>query len=81
MKNAPEHPGEFDMVLQNAEGTKKQIYFENPQIIQNNPILDELEALATAIEENTTPPVPLEQGARALDVALKIIEAFATQKG
>jgi predicted dehydrogenase len=76
MKDAPEHPGEFDMVLQNAEGVKKQIYFENPDIIKNNPILDELEALATAIEEDTPTPVPLEQGARALDVALKVIAAF-----
>ncbi|MGA9239544.1 Gfo/Idh/MocA family protein, partial [Robiginitalea sp.] len=81
MKNAPEHPGEFDMVLQNAEGTKKQIYFENPEIVQNNPILDELEALAVAIEENSTPPVPLEQGARALDVALRVIDAFTAQAG
>jgi hypothetical protein len=76
MKDAPERPGEFDMVLQNAEGVKKQIYFENPSIETNNPILDELEALAQAIESNQTPPVPLEQGARALDVALRIIEAF-----
>ena len=76
MKDAPERPGEFDMVLQNAEGVKKQIYFENPSIETNNPILDELEALAHAIESNQTPPVPLEQGARALDVALRIIEAF-----
>lgn len=76
MKNAPEQPGEFDMVLQNAEGTKKQIYFENPEIVANNPILDELEALASAIEKNSTPPVSLEQGARALDVALRVIQAF-----
>jgi hypothetical protein len=81
MNIAPEHPGEFDMVLQNAEGTKKQIYFENPEIVQNNPILDELEALAVAIEENSTPPVPLEQGAQALDVALRVIDAFTAQRG
>ena len=29
MKNAPKNPGDFDMILQNAEGQKKQIYFEN----------------------------------------------------
>jgi hypothetical protein len=27
MKDAPETPGDFDMILQNAEGIKKQIYF------------------------------------------------------
>ena len=42
MKDAPESPGAFDMVLQNAEGEKKQIYFENPEIENNNAILDEL---------------------------------------
>ena len=31
MKDAPEHPGDFDMVLQNAEGQSKQIYFKNPE--------------------------------------------------
>lgn len=76
MKDAPEQPGEYDMVLQNAEGIKKQIYFENPTIEKNNPILEELEEFAQAIETDQMPPVPLEQGARALDVALRIIEAF-----
>jgi predicted dehydrogenase len=76
MKDAPATPGEFDMILQNAEGEQKQIYFENPEIIANNPILDELEQFADAIEKDLEPAVPLEAGARALDVALKIIEAF-----
>ena len=41
MKDAPEVPGDFDMILQNAEGVKKQIYFDNPQVDANNAILDE----------------------------------------
>ena len=57
MKDAPEIPGEFDMVLQNAEGVKKQIYFENPDITSNNAIKDELETFATAIVEDTSPIV------------------------
>lgn len=76
MKEAPATPGEFDMILQNAEGEKKQIYFENPEIRPNNAILDELEQFAHAIETGDTPVVPLEDGARALDVALRIIRAF-----
>jgi len=28
MKNAPKNPGDFDIILQNAEGQKKQIYFD-----------------------------------------------------
>lgn len=76
MKDAPETPGDFDMILQNAEGVKKQIYFENPIIEANNAILDELETFADAIENNTTPIVSLEQGTNALRVAMQVIEAF-----
>ncbi len=76
MKDAPEQPGDFDMVLQNAEGIKKQIYFENPSIEPNNAILDELETFADAINNNTTPIVTLKQGTEALKVALQIIESF-----
>jgi len=76
MKDAPKKPGDFDMVLQNAEGEKKQIYFENPDIEANNAILDELETFADAINNNTDPVVTLKQGTQALRVALQIIESF-----
>ena len=77
MKDAPEKPGDFDMILQNAEGEKKQIYFENPTIQMNNAIKDELEAFADAIHNDTTPVVTLEQGTQALKVALQVIASFA----
>ena len=64
------------MILQNAEGVKKQIYFDNPEVTENNAILDELETFADAIENNTTPIVTLEQGAEALRVAKLIINEF-----
>ncbi|MEO9513528.1 MAG: Gfo/Idh/MocA family oxidoreductase [Flavobacteriaceae bacterium] len=76
MKDAPQKPGDFDMILQNAEGTKKQIYFENPEIEANNAILDELETFAAAVNNNTEPVVTLKQGTQALYVALQIIESF-----
>ena len=76
MKDAPENPGDYDMILQNAEGIKKQIYFENPKIEANNAILDELETFADAINNNTTPIVTLEQGTEALKVAHMIINDF-----
>ncbi len=76
MKEAPEAPDDFDMILQNAEGLKKQIYFDNPKVESNNAILDELDSFAEAINQNTTPIVDLEQGAAALKVANKIIECF-----
>lgn len=76
MKDAPENPGDFDMILQNAEGVKKQIYFDNPEVGSNNAILDELETFADAIENKTRPIVNLEDGTKALNVALQVIAAF-----
>ena len=76
MKDVPETPDEFAMVLQNAEGVKKQIYFENPKIENNNAILDELETFADAIANNTTPVVSLSQGTEALRVAQMVIDSF-----
>jgi predicted dehydrogenase len=76
MKDAPEIPGDFDMILQNAEGVKKQIYFDNPEIASNNAILDELETFAHAINTNTRPVVTLHDGTEALRVATQIINCF-----
>lgn len=76
MKDAPASPGDFDMILQNAEGVKKQIYFDNPEVSDNNAILDELETFADAINNNTTPIVTLHDGTEALRVATMIIEQF-----
>lgn len=76
MKDAPEVPGDFDMILQNAEGLKKQIYFDNPQVNPNNAILEELNSFAQAIKNDTDPVVSLEQGTNALRVAKKIIQSF-----
>ncbi len=76
MKDVPENPDEFAMILQNAEGVKKQIYFENPDIENNNAILDELETFADAINNNSKPIVTLKHGTEALIVAQRIIDCF-----
>ena len=76
MKDAPAEPDEFAMILQNAEGVKKQIYYDNPSVSPNNAILDELETFADAITNNTTPIVTLEQGAKALKIAKEVIANF-----
>ncbi|MEE9349686.1 MAG: Gfo/Idh/MocA family oxidoreductase [Flavobacteriaceae bacterium] len=77
MKDVPETPDEFAMILQNAEGVKKQIYFENPIVENNNAILDELETFAEAINNDSTPIVTLKHGTDALRVAQQIIDCFA----
>ncbi len=76
MKDAPTEIDDFAMVLTNAEGIKKQIYFENPKIENNNAILDELESFYDAIKADRTPEVSLKQGTEALRVAMLIIENF-----
>lgn len=76
MKDAPKKTDDFAMILTNAEGVKKQIYFENPKIENNNAILDELESFYEAIKADRTPEVSLQQGTEALRVAMMIIENF-----
>ena len=80
MKDAPEEVSEYDMILQNAEGERKQIYFEYPEVQTTNAILEELETFAEAIEHNTTPIVTFLQGTKALrlakDIVTKIEENF-----
>lgn len=74
LKEAPEHPSDFDMIIENAEGEKSQIIFEYPNIQPNNAILDELNSFATAIAEDKNVEVSLEDGTEALKVALEIME-------
>ena len=78
MKDAPKELADFALILQNAEGKKKQIYFENPKIETSNAILEELESFADAIENQTTPIVSLENGTKALEVANMIIDSYSS---
>lgn len=75
MKEASENSSEFDMIIENAEGEKKQIIFEYPEIAQNNAILDELESFAEAIKNDKKVDVSLEDGTEALEIALKIMKS------
>ncbi len=79
MKEAPENPSDFDMIIENAEGEKNQILFEYPNIQPNNAILDELNSFATAIEENLPIEVSIEDGTEALKVALEIMRLINQQ--
>ena len=70
---SPDLQQDLALLLTNAEGKKKQIYFENPVIEKTNPIQEELEHLASCIEKKQTPIVSLSDGAKALEVAHQII--------
>lgn len=73
IKNAPKQTDDLSILLTNAEGDKKQIYFEIPKIDEINPIQEELEDLAKSINENKRPTVSLKDAAYALKVAHQII--------
>ena len=72
---ASEEQDPFAIVLDLGKGRKKkQIYFENPSIEENNAIKDELKSFADAINNNTEPIVTIEDGFHALEVAHTILE-------
>jgi len=73
MKDAPENPGEFDLLLPTAEGQLKQIYFESPSITLTNAIEEEHKNFAAAISKKQPPIVSFEDGRRALSIAQEII--------
>ena len=76
MQNAPESAEDFAMILENAEGVKKQIFFDNPEVKEANAILMELEHFADAINNNKEPIVSLQAGTSALEVAHQILNCF-----
>ena len=76
MQNAPESAEDFAMILENAEGVKKQIFFDNPEVKEGNAILMELEHFADAINNNKEPIVSLQAGTCALEVAHQILNCF-----
>ena len=75
----PESAEDLALVLSNAEGEKKQVLFENPQVNKTNPIQDELEHFASCIENKLSPRVSIYDGAKALEVAHQIIDCMEAQ--
>tara|TARA_B100001109_G_scaffold133121_1_gene108299 strand:- start:929 stop:1894 length:966 start_codon:yes stop_codon:yes gene_type:complete len=69
---------DLPLIIQNAEGEKKRIFFENPPIIESNAILEELESFADSINQNTPPLVSLEDGKSAIEIASKIISKITS---
>ena len=64
------------MILENAEGEKREVYFENPKVLKSNAILNELDSFAKSINNNQIPIVDLNDGYLALKIAQKIIDSF-----
>ncbi len=76
MKDLSDKESDNGIILENAEGIKKHIIIDKSAINNSNAILEELESLADSIEKDLTPRVSLDDGYRALKVALEIINAF-----
>jgi predicted dehydrogenase len=74
-----EDPLSVTIDLPDGKG-KKQIYFEKPDVENNNAIKDELSSFAKSILNNTTPAVTIHDGYNALDVAHRIIERLDITK-
>ncbi|MEP7171094.1 MAG: Gfo/Idh/MocA family oxidoreductase [Bacteroidota bacterium] len=55
---------------------QKIIYFENPQVEENNAIKSELESFAKSIMKNTEPIVSASDGLNALKVAHKVLDSL-----
>jgi predicted dehydrogenase len=66
-------PVGFMLDLGPGKGTK-QILFDKPEIKPTNAIKTELESFYSAIINNTTPPVTINDGYNALELAHRIIE-------
>jgi predicted dehydrogenase len=81
LKNITGEPDSLAVTIDLGNKGSKQIYFENPSILPTNAIKMELEAFADSIISNTTPPVSIDDGYKALDVAYKIIEKMKVTAG
>jgi predicted dehydrogenase len=76
MKDIDHDPADpFAMVLDLGEGKgMKEIMIDKPAIQPNNAIIAELASFADAIRTNSTPPVTINDGYHALEVAYRILD-------
>ena len=73
IKDFDQSKSNLSMVIKTNSGKDKVIYFENPEILQENSILNELESFAESINNNTIPKVTLIDGFEAVSVANEIM--------
>jgi predicted dehydrogenase len=67
------NPFSMTIDLGNGKGSK-EIFIIHPPIVPNNAIQMELESFAFSIINNTTPPVTINDGYNALEVAYRIMD-------
>jgi predicted dehydrogenase len=74
MKEVEGEVDPFAVTIDLGEKGKKEIIFDKPTISESNAIRDELSAFASAITNDSPTEVSIEQGTRALEVALLVLE-------
>jgi len=74
IKDADESNSNLSMVLKTNSGKDKVIYFENPEILEENSILNELESFAESINNKSLPKVTLLDGYEAVRIANEIMD-------
>jgi len=62
------------MIIENAEGEKKQIYYSNPETKSVNAIVEEHKNFAKSIKNNLNPKVSFSDGLSSLKLATQIID-------
>jgi len=73
IKDADKSDPNLSMVIKTNTGKDKIIYFENPEIIEENSILNELESFANSINKKSIPKVTLLDGYEAIKVANEVM--------
>lgn len=74
----PETADPYAVIMELGEGTPpKQVIFDKPEVKPINAIKTELETFYEAIVNDSTPPVTINDGYHALDVAHRIIEKLS----
>lgn len=80
LEEEPDDPMAMVIDLGENKG-KKQIFIEKPEVEEINAIQRELESFYHSISENKTPPVTINDGYNALDVAYQIIDKINLSNG
>lgn len=75
MKNADHAANDpYAMILELPENQRKQILFEQPEVLETNAIQEELRSFAQSVNKMTPVSVSLVDGCQALDVAHQIVQ-------
>ena len=74
----PEKADPYAVIMELGEGkSPKQVIFDKPEVEPLNAILTELQTFHDAIANDTMPPVTINDGYNALDVAHRIIDKLS----